>query len=669
MRLLHAQVQNFRSIVDSGIVDIDDRVTVIIGRNEQGKTTFLRGLSSCNEKYAYAPSDLPHHLRPQLEAKKKEDIPIVTIWLVPDVNERAELKSVIADIDNISEFKVTRYYDGHYKYSALRNEGQEGELQFAPPDTTSQITKITSLAETFLAKLPAHATRLPEFAPHVPAAASHLNTFLSANFKEHSQIENLIKTLSTALTGVPAQDGAIQADVAALNAALQVVNAEIKRILEADKISPFKARLPKFVFHSILIDHIPNDVSLAEFVKDPAAISKGMANLCRAAGLSIQKIQELSAVTEASLREPYEDHHKAAISGAINEFWTQQIYTVYFRIERERLSVSIEDKTYGRRIPPFDRSDGFRWYLSFYCTLLNEVSSNEPTVLLLDNPGLELHPDGQRDIKRSIEEKHSASMQVIYVTHSPAMIDPFNLEQVRRVDLLPDMQGTKVRHVQTPEGGQFDLLEPVRSAIGASLVTSLMANQYNVLAEGAADRPILEAGVTLLAKDIKDSVLVSGSVAESLAMLPAFFERAKLPYIVYVDFDHGGRSIEGKLKAAKIPETKIVSLRAIFGDDLFPGEDFELEDIVSDQFYARAVADTYPERPVIIPAGGGAKRTKRYEEAFKTNHQIGFNKRRVADKIKQIALREGFDEESATRLQRVIDRLVGDLKAQTEPKG
>ena len=100
------------------------------------------------------------------------------------------------------------------------------------------------------------------------------------------------------------------------------------------------------------------------------------------------------------------DDYKATISGAINEFWTQQNYTVYFRTEKDRLSVSIEDKTYGRRIPPPDRSDGFRWYLSFYSTLMNEVSSNEQNILLLDNPGLELHPDGQWDIKRSIEERH-----------------------------------------------------------------------------------------------------------------------------------------------------------------------------------------------------------------------------------------------------------------------
>ena len=105
---------------------------------------------------------------------------------------------------------------------------------------------------------------------------------------------------------------------------------------------------------------------------------------------------------------------------------------------------------------------GSNWYLSFYSTLLNDVGVSNQTVLLLDNPGLELHVDGQRDIKRFLEEKVSLNSQVLYVTHSPAMIDPFNLHQVRAVELLGDQQGTKVRNFAVKKGDNSDLLEPVR---------------------------------------------------------------------------------------------------------------------------------------------------------------------------------------------------------------
>lgn len=137
------------------------------------------------------------------------------------------------------------------------------------------------------------------------------------------------------------------------------------------------------------------------------------------------------------------------------------------------LDDSISDGKYTQRVPPSDRSDGFQWYLSFYSTLLNDVGVSNQTVLLLDNPGLELHVDGQRDIKRFLEEKVSLNSQVLYVTHSPAMIDPFNLHQVRAVELLGDQQGTKVKNFAVKKGDNSDLLEPVRSAIGMSLVASL----------------------------------------------------------------------------------------------------------------------------------------------------------------------------------------------------
>ncbi|HZP48118.1 MAG TPA: hypothetical protein VFB07_06280 [Vicinamibacterales bacterium] len=156
------------------------------------------------------------------------------------------------------------------------------------------------------------------------------------------------------------------------------------------------------------MDRIPNFVNVAEFVSNPESTSKGMANLCAVAGLSTQKIQQLAAMQEAADRETFEDHYRATISGGLDEFWTQAKYTVHFRIEATRLSVSISDESYKQQIAPSDRSDGFQWHLSFYAALLAEVSATAPMVLLLDNPGLELHSDGQKDIKRFLEKKLAA---------------------------------------------------------------------------------------------------------------------------------------------------------------------------------------------------------------------------------------------------------------------
>ena len=116
MKVLRAQVQNFRSIVDSEEIDLEERVSVLIGKNEQGKTNFLRGLASFNAANTYAPRDLPSHLRPTLEEKNPPEIPIVTLWLSSDSLDMQSLKEIIPGVDAVEEFKVRRYFDGHYEY-------------------------------------------------------------------------------------------------------------------------------------------------------------------------------------------------------------------------------------------------------------------------------------------------------------------------------------------------------------------------------------------------------------------------------------------------------------------------------------------------------------------------------------------------------------------------
>ncbi len=161
MKLRTAQVQNYRCIVDTGIVDIYARVTVLVGKNEQGKTNFLRALASFNPANAYTPNDLPNHLRAILEEKNPSDIPVVTLWLVPDIEDKAELKEIMPQVDKIEEFKITRFYDGHYLYRSKDNDGDDRDVEFPLPNIGPLVDEIKKQAETLKTKLTSHATRLP----------------------------------------------------------------------------------------------------------------------------------------------------------------------------------------------------------------------------------------------------------------------------------------------------------------------------------------------------------------------------------------------------------------------------------------------------------------------------------------------------------------------------
>lgn len=666
MKLQQVRVQNYRSIVDSGFVTVDERVTIIVGRNEQGKTNFLRALESFNSSYTYVPKDLPNHLRPTLEAKDAKTIPIVTLRLVPDPTDH--LKEVVSDIEKIKLFEVTRYYDGHYHFEGVESGLNDAvdftsEIVFAKPDTKPFIDQMVQQAGSLREKFQAHSARFPAFAPSLAQAGTHIDQFLKSDFTDYAQIENLVKTFTTALKGLPNQDQAIQDDITSITKELQTKQSQIQGLLSKNPLSAFLHRIPHFVLHSSL-DEIPDEVNIAAFVADPEKASKGMANLCKVAGLSTQKIKELASSPETSTRRSYEDHYHRSVTGGINEYWTQQTYNVEFRIEKETLSLAISDSSYSPRIPPSDRSEGFQWYLSFYCALIAE-STTDPTVLLLDNPGLELHSDGQRDIKRFLEEKMT-STQIIYATHSPAMIDINSLEQVRKVELMKDLEGTKISELNIAPGG-LDLLEPVRSAVGARLVDSLIVNDYNVLVEGAADKPILDGAFIVFLQQKTRKILVNGSVAER-KFLPTFYQQIGLPFLVCLDADSSGRGMTADLKNSGIADEKILTLDNVFkSEDLGFGEgkDFELEDVMSAEFYHLAVRETYPDLEVAKPLNQQGKRTNYYEKAFTDTHRISFNKRKVATKAKKMLIEGKADPETRDRLSKLALAILRALEKQT----
>ncbi len=665
MRLQRARVRNYRSIVDSGEVDIEDRVTVLIGKNEQGKTTFLKGLASLNPNVVYTPNDMTNHLRAALEQRDKKQIEMVDAWLELEPPDNVKLKELVPDAAKISAIHVTKYYDSHYSYSAVPSESPEFLLEPKPTDIQPLVKEMATQAEVLRSKLQAHATRLATFAPSLDQAAKHIDALLAANFSDAEHLANVVKTFGTALKAVPGQDAPIQEDVAQAIASVVKTQSSLLESLNRDPFAGFRAALPRFILHSATLDKIPDFVSVPDFVANPEGVSKGMANLCAVAGLSTQKIRELASTPDAADRATFEDTYRSSISGGINQFWTQERYDVHFRIEETRLSLHISDDTYSPRIRPSDRSDGFQWYLSFYSALSSEVSSSDPIVLLLDNPGLELHADGQRDIKRFLEEKLPQSAQVIYVTHSTAMLDPFNFEQVRQVELLPHNHGTKVGKLRSKGADDFDLVEPARSVIGACLGSSLILNELNILVEGAADKPILEGAIRQFRAQDTERILVNGSVAESSGFLPKFYKRARLPLAVFLDADDGGRALKAQLTGWGISEDQIVDLRSLFKDSV---ADFELEDILSQDFYHAAINAAYPIQAVDPPpAEFQGKRTNHYKREFKERHGIGFSKRRVAENVKRLLGEGRADDPTLKNLRTVTDAIWAALERQIRP--
>ena len=112
---------------------------------------------------------------------------------------------------------------------------------------------------------------------------------------------------------------------------------------------------------------------------------------------------------------------------------------------------------------PKSRSRGFLWYLSFYINFIaatNEARVNE-YLFLFDEPGVHLHPSGQKDLTQLFEELCTKN-QLIYTTHSPFMINREYPDRVRVVD--KDHEGTKIDNEAYRENWR-----PLRQSVGLTV--------------------------------------------------------------------------------------------------------------------------------------------------------------------------------------------------------
>ena len=114
---------------------------------------------------------------------------------------------------------------------------------------------------------------------------------------------------------------------------------------------------------------------------------------------------------------------------------------------RARIYNQLHDMT----VPFSDRSAGFVWFFSFLVLFSQVKKRHGNVIILLDEPGLNLHAKAQGDLLRYFKEKLRPEHQVIYTTHSPFMVPPDDLASVRTVE--------DVVRVRGPGPFEFEFLE------------------------------------------------------------------------------------------------------------------------------------------------------------------------------------------------------------------
>lgn len=237
-----------------------------------------------------------------------------------------------------------------------------------------------------------------------------------------------------------------------------------------------------------------------------------------------------------------EEGHANAIIQKINEslksclnfsqWWAQDkdFQLVVYSREYE-LIFTIKDRT-GTEYSFDERSSGLKYFLSYYIQdISHQPSSDVLEILLMDEPDAYLSSQAQQDLLKIFEafanpKDNRLPIQVIYVTHSPFLINKNYAERIRVLEKGALDEGTRV--VKNVARNHY---EPLRSAFGAMVSETTFIGNCNLFVEGVTDQ-ILIAGAATYLQTLDISNLERLDL-NCLTIVPAG-GASHIPYLVYL---------------------------------------------------------------------------------------------------------------------------------------
>ncbi len=609
LRALRVRVQNFRNIDDSGWVPLE-RVTALVGRNESGKTTLLKALHKFNPATPepYNPQrEFPRH-RYTRDFENAADWPVCSV-----VFDLADFFGTaipaLADEERAPKTATcTRYYDGTLEVeftpeipddnlspaplvaalSTFASAARRLEAPDADQDGETQAlrTALAAWATEWQKKLNAHDDLRGE-------GGARLLSEVRASSEEYArpQTADMLEVLQGVIA--PLEETAQKPRLVAQATALVTESMPVFIYFENYGILDSAIYLPRFLED---LTRVPADARIrtinAMFTHVKLA-AKEIAELGR------ERARDEGATPEVIAQDRQRKEARAIklnsasldISSRFNGWYGQRRHTINYQADGDYFRIWVADERRpGVQIELEERSKGFQWFLSFYLLFLVESrEGHRRAILLLDEPGLHLHPTAQQELI-AFFERLSEENQLLYTTHSPFLIDGEHIHRVRPV--TEDETGCSRISVETWPRDR-ETIFPLQAAAGYAMLRGLFRHRDNVLVEGMSDYYYLHAlraqclatGRPTLSED---TYIIPCGGTKYVGHLASLFLGQEVRPLVLLDGDDAGwarrDALMKELYAAHA--MAILMLDDVLGRG---GSETEIEDVVGEQTFLSGV--------------------------------------------------------------------------------
>lgn len=445
INLSKIEIFKYKSFQSQQVMDINSGITTIVGMNESGKTGILEMMAKTNyfeenerfkfnSTYDYPRKDLKKYQRSEIKAE------VISCEFTIGENVINEIAKELGEGVFIHKtFKVTYYYDNSRSVSFL-DSNINNHIKFLANKYGLMQEEIEKLDE--IKDLEAIKEIIDEnSSPKLKELNDYIvNTFLSLDTSWSSKLDYYIY------------------------------------------INYLKKNMPKFWYYDEYFS-LPSRINLNQLKRGTIE-----GNETAKALLEVSQI-DLDELIQAENFENFIAELEATsieITDQMFRYWTANTnLDIEFKIDtltnnEKVLDIRVRNQKHRISLPLNQRSKGFNWFFSFivwFSKIQND--DNSTYILLLDEPGLNLHASAQKDLLNFIEDL-SKNYQVIYTTHSPFLVDSKNLHRVRTV--YEGEEGSKIS--DSIQEKDSNTLFPLQAALGYNIAQNLFVAENNLLVEG-----------------------------------------------------------------------------------------------------------------------------------------------------------------------------------------
>lgn len=560
MRLAKLTVKGYRSVKKEATLVADDRVTILIGANDHGKSNLLAAIQCLNDDHPIEPDDRNWDLAPS--------DPVEVVWhFTPDEKT----------LEKLGQLAPIKEAGGPKDAQVL---GSPSESQLTEAAATVETAGTDSAASVSMAPVPSSSIPSP-----LPAIAA---TVASAPISAAGQAAISTPAGATSPNPLSAAEPLPANNVDddqtfPINDLNEIV---FSRNLEANKVRVLSLPIPVLVRHEdevlalrprVELFESPNGnvVDQVKRVDLEAAPFEFMQGIFRLAGLWEARdiIFAQNDTTSKQLNEA-----SAKLTRTLNDEWNQG-KDLKWRFEHtgtngDTIVIKIEDPAIkGRYTRPSLRSSGFRTYF-LLSMIIYARSQNTPSnshIYLFDEPGTYLHPSAQLDLQRSFEAIADQA-QLVYTTHSLFLISK-NYPARNRV-ISKTISGTQID--QKPFSRNW---KSVRESLGILLSNNFLIADKTLLVEGPSDSIYLLSALKrlkMLGKidvDLNDMSIVDAGDAQNYVAMAKIMLSEGRSVIALADGDASGKKLKTQMEQSCAAELKSGKLQIQLLSDNNSSED------------------------------------------------------------------------------------------------